>query len=231
MELYCTNCGAQIKSENINVDALIAKCMYCDTVFSFADQFPDAHEEHGYVRPEVPMPKGIEMTTAGYGLDITRRWFSVGAIALTVFCVFWDGFMAVWYTIAIVQKQWAMAAFGTIHGLVGVFITYLAVAMYVNRTTIHVERGLLQVQHGPMKWPGNRMLDTNDLEQLYCKQVITHSKNGTHTSYQLRAKTRNAEDINLLSSIDQPEQVLFLEQEIERFLGIADRAVQGEYTG
>jgi hypothetical protein len=174
------------------------------------------------------MPKGIRLFRRANGLRILRRWFSAKVFGLLFFCLFWDGFMVVWFSIAIKQRIWPMAAFGSIHGLVGVGLTYFTLAGFLNTTTITVINGLLQIRHAPMPVPGNRQIKADSLRQLYTNRIVHHGKNGTSISYELRAQTNDGRDEKVLGNLDSENQSLFIEQEIEEFLGIKDRAVLGE---
>jgi len=207
----------------------IAKCDACGEVFNCASQLNAlAGTSPAAAREDVPLPKGIRLFRQPHGLRIVRRWFGPKFIFLIVFCAVWDSFMFVWFGIAISQKQWAMAAFGTIHGLVGVGLTYYLIAGLVNSTTITVLNGLLKIVHGPARVPGNREIKADALRQLYTRQVVHQNKNGVSISYELRAKTADGRDEKLLGSLDKQEQSLFIEQQIEEFLGIVDRPIRGE---
>ena len=94
MQITCKRCGAEIQAGDINLDRLMAKCAKCNSVFSIADQV-DTEAARGFERLETPMPKGFTVENTMGELKITRAWFSVAVIALTFFCVFWNGFMAV----------------------------------------------------------------------------------------------------------------------------------------
>jgi hypothetical protein len=138
--------------------------------------------------------------------------------------------MIVWFAIAFSQGQYGMAAFGSIHGLVGVFLTYYTIAGYLNRTYIYVDNYIMKILHQPLPWYGNMQIGSTELEQLYSKEKVTYSRNGQNISYDLHAKTIAGKDVKLLSGFENSEQVLFTEQEIERYLHIQDRAIRGEIS-
>jgi hypothetical protein len=228
MQINCKQCGAQVPAEHINLDRLIAKCTSCHSVFSFADQIEDTTSVQPVERVAAPMPKRFEVNTSGGRLEITRRWFSFKFIFLTFFTLFWDGFMVVWFGIAISQGIWPMAAFGTLHGAVGIGLLYYVLAGYLNKTVITVDKRELAIAHGPLPWFGNKQMNPKDIEQLYCKEKIHHSRRSTNYSYEVHAILRGGTHEKILSGLDESEQVLYIEQEIERFLEIKDRPVRGE---
>ncbi len=228
MKLNCPYCGSQISVEHINLDRLIAKCAGCNAVFSFEGTI-DAPGIQQPKRLDVPMPNGIAVANNGYDLTIIRRWFSLKYIFLTFFCLIWDGFLLFWYSMALSQGVWIMALFATGHAAIGVFLTYTVIAGYFNRTTINVSRVALAVSHGPLPWPGRKQLDSAGIRQMYCKEQIHRGKNSTNYTYEVHVALNTGKDEKLVTGLENSEQALYLEQEIERFLGIKDQPVRGEF--
>ncbi|MEM7018176.1 MAG: hypothetical protein AAF512_12655 [Pseudomonadota bacterium] len=228
MQLNCKSCNAQIPAEDVNIDQMVAKCCVCDAVFSFADQFPDAPPRRP-PKTKVGQPKRISIDYASGGLVIARKWFRPLFIFLTFFAIFWDGFMVVWYYIAITEQEWVMGAFGTLHALVGIGLTYYVIAGYLNTTFIAVNVRELKITHRPLPFPGGKKLRSADIRQLFCKEKINRNKNGTYRTYELHALTAQGKRMKLLDGLPEPEEALFLEQEVQRFLKIKDAPVRGEY--
>jgi hypothetical protein len=230
MQIVCPKCDATIPADNLDLGRNLAKCGVCGEVFNCAAQLDGLASPGGgdIKRGEVPLPKGLRVYRRADGLRILRRWLGPKFFGLAFFCLFWNGFMVVWFTIAITQKQWAMAAFGTVHGLVGLGVAYFTLAGFLNTTTITVVHGLLSVTSGPIRVPGNKNITADALQQLYTKRHVSHGKNGTSISYELRAQTTDGKDEKLVGGLDKQEQALFMEQQIEEFLGIEDRPIRGE---
>ncbi len=228
MQVQCEKCNAAILPENLDLLRSLAKCDACGHLFNCAAQLDALGDDGGGRREKVPMPKGIRLFRRANGLRILRRWFGAKFIFLFFFCLFWNGFMAVWFTIAIKNRIWPMAAFGSLHALVGLGVAYATLAGFLNTTTITVVNGLLQIRHAPIPSPGNRQFKADSLRQLYTKRRVHHGKNGTSITYELRARTSDGQDEKLLGSLDNENQALFIEQEIEEFLGIQNRPVPGE---
>jgi hypothetical protein len=235
MQVHCTQCGVQIPADDLNIDTGIAKCRACNCVFSFLE----ALREHSAAertrpptaeRPAVPQPRGVAMDDLGGRLRLVRRWFQWPILMLLFFCVAWDGFLVFWYSIAFTQKApWIMVVFPVVHVAVGIAMTYGVLCGFFNRTVIEVEGGRFTIQHGPLPWPGNRTIDTADLKQLYCRQRVRNTRNGTSETYELHAQLADGKQLKLISGLDEAEQALFLEQQIEKYLGIKDVPVAGEF--
>lgn len=229
VELTCTKCGAPIDSQDIHLDLGLARCAHCGTIFSLKQ--PAASGMTGTPstkRPPVPMPKNVEAVDTGTGLQLTYHWYSAKYIGMIIFTLFWNGFMCAWHAIALSQGAYMMSVFGLLHTAIGIGVAYYTLAGFLNRTTVTAEIGLLAVQHGPLPWPGNKQLLEEQLQQLYSKENVSHSKNGVNYSYEVHAALHDGEPVKLLGGLDTAEQALFIEQELERYLGIVDKPVRGE---
>ena len=228
MKLSCPECGAQIPAGNINLDRMVAKCHACDAVFGFGEQLGLSTGQQSLARVAVPRPANIQIDQDGAELRFTRRWFSPVYIFLAMFAIFWNGFMAVWFGIAIISRIWPMALFGTLHATIGLFLAYTALAGFLNSTVIRVGMGELEVKHGPLPWFGSRRIETVAIAQLYSKELIRRSRGTTNSTHEVHIVTRDGRQVKLLSGLESSEQALYLEQEIERYLGIQDQPVRGE---
>jgi len=233
MQLACKSCTKPIPAADVNLDRGIAKCQGCHAVFSFLD---DVGGKSPVVRPQVPMPKRFVVDHWGPELSITHRWYSHGLWILLIFCVIWDGFLFAWYSAAIAGLMsgqanggfWIMLIFPVLHLAVGVGLTYGTLCGFLNKTWIRVSVGELSVRHGPLPTGGNRQLFTADLKQLFCTEKIIRGKHGPRYSYNVEALLQGGTKLKLLSNLQDLDQALFVEQQIEQHLRIADERVPGE---
>jgi len=181
---------------------------------------------------KTPTPEAFTLNQDANGLTISYRWFSPSYIFLAFFCLFWDGFLVFWYSVAFAQDApWLMFVFPLLHLGVGVGLTYTALAGFYNSTSVTAGQGKLTIQHGPLPWPGSRTLPATDILQLYSEQRMVQTRNGSHPRYQLSAITRENRKIRLIANLDEPDKVRFLERRIEEYLGIQNRPVEGEMSG
>ncbi len=179
-------------------------------------------------RPAVAKPKSFEVERFPGGLVISRKWFHPTIIFLTFFCLFWNGFMAVWFSIAFKQKLYIMALFGTLHGAVGLGLLYTVLAGYFNKTFININPGSLTVMHRPLPWFGQKRLVKGDLKQFYSQEKTVHGEHGPTHTYSVQVLTRKGQVIELVGALLSQEEALFIEQEIEKYLKIDDEPVRGE---
>jgi hypothetical protein len=86
----------------------------------------------------------------------------------------------------------------------------------------------LEISHKPIPWLGNKRLKSAELKQIYVKEKIKRNNNNTSVTYEVRAILLNGKSIKIISGLPNSEQALYVEQEIERYIGIEDVKVKGE---
>ena len=181
----------------------------------------------------IPIPETMSVHREAGALTISRRWFGGAIIFMTIFALFWNGFLAIWFGIAISQGIGIMAAFGSIHALVGIGMVYYVIAGYRNRTHIRVNPQTISIEHEPMPWFGAKSISSQGIQQLYSKRRVSSSRSSsgrsrTSVSYEVRVIDGHGRDISLIRGLQDDNQALFIEQAIEKHLGIPNRPVRGE---
>jgi hypothetical protein len=233
MELTCNMCRAPVTAGGDDLSRGITRCLHCGTVFHLAGR-KGAELGVKDVQPRrlarAKLPKKFQVEEEPGLVRISWRWFTPSLLFLTFFCIVWDGFLLLWYTAAFAFPDIPLMfkVFPLLHVAVGVGLTYRVIAGFVNSTRVEVTRRSLSIQHGPMRWKRNRTIQGSDLKQLFCKQKV-HRTNDTETyTYELLAFTRDGQTLTLLDSLEEPRQALYLEEQLERRLGIDNEPVEGE---
>lgn len=180
-------------------------------------------------RIELGLPDKLRLFDHGTYIEIVRKWFGWKIVFITAFAIFWDGFLFMWYSKLDENTELMAFLFPLLHVGVGIGITYYAVAGWFNRTHIYVSGAKIAVRHRPIPWLGNKELDALNLKQLYTKEKVSDSNNGSSVSYDIHAITHSGENIKLVSGLETSEQALYIEQEIEKYLRIEDATVKGEF--
>ncbi len=181
-------------------------------------------------RIAVGLPDGLDVVHHGSHVEIVWKWFSWKIVGLTVFAIFWDGFLVNWYVNLVPRTNDPMAFyFPLVHVAVGIGITYYVVAGWCNRTRVLVGSGRLAVGHAPIPWFGNKEINASNLKQLYVQERITQSRRGGSTcTYEVRAVTQDGRNTKLVGGLETSEQASSIEQEVEKRLGITDVPVAGQ---
>ena len=178
--------------------------------------------------PIIPVPEKFKVFYDREKMVIRRKWFGPQVFFLIPFIIFWDGFMVFWFYKAISNEQWMMAAFGSIHGLVGLGMTYFLICCFVNTTDVSVDPRNLEVKIQPFPWPGSKKLSSREITQLYCEEKVTHNKNGTSISYLVKVIDQNGKSTKLIGALKDASEAKFIENKVESILGIQNQAVAGE---
>jgi hypothetical protein len=223
-DLKCRNCGAALSAADISPQLGAARCGHCRSLFALPASTPAA-----IPRPEVPLPAAFTMEKQGDTLVITRRWRNFGAWFLLFFAIFWNGFLVVWHGIALSTGAWFMSAFGLIHTAVGLFLIYTVAAQFLNSTVIRASPRGLESKSGPLPWKGDRQLPAGSVSQLYCTEKVHRTKNGSTTRYGVEAVLPGNRRDTLVRDLPDADHALFIEQQLERHLGLADIPVAGEH--
>jgi hypothetical protein len=177
--------------------------------------------------------KRLDLSRTNYELAISYRWRNPVAYFLIFFCLFWDGFLVMWYGIGLTVGSGMPAVFflfPLIHVAVGVGLTYYTICLFVNKTLIRADQRTLSVKHVPLPWPrGNKEIPVRNIEQLFVEEK---TGNKGHKYHILSAQLKEGKTITLLPNVSAtPEELLHLERSIEDYLGIPDQPVRGEMAG
>jgi len=108
------------------------------------------------------------------------------------------------------------------------FCLYVPLREFLNSTVITVERGCLTVVHTPL--PGFRPppLHIADITQFFVQREVYYLRGSKREVYRLWVQLRQGWEVCLMGGLEAPEPALFIEQQLEMFLGITDRPVPGE---
>lgn len=230
LQIHCPKCDHDIPAEDINIDKALAKCGNCNNVFSFEENVSSPMRR----RSEVFLPENIELEEYSDELTIFYKWRKAKKKSpfLIFFGMLWN-MMLIPFVIAAISSGSAAFLLGiSIHLLVGVGFIFYILTHIMNTTYITVDDYELSIEHRPISVPliaKNQYYDVRDFEQLYAKKYVTHQTNGVNVyAYGVYAQLKNEEDFKIIGGFKSKNKALFIEQEIELFLGIKDQMVDGE---
>ena len=99
-----------------------------------------------------------------------------------------------------------------------------------NKTTVSVSHSFVEFKISPVPFGFKKLIPSSSIEQVYCKEVVKKSKDGSSVTFEVRVILKDRKNIRLVSGLELSEQALFLEHEIESYLGIKDVEVKGELS-
>lgn len=227
MDPKCKVCGSPTLKEPRGTWPGVARCGSCGAVFGSAlEPQPGAA---GPDKRNLRLPAGYTLSLEGADLVILRRWMGWKYLALAAFCVFWDGFFVYWCLDMAANGAPAAGLFlPVLYAAFGLAITYYCAAGFLNCTRIKVTPGELSIRHYPLPWPGGRVLQRQEIDQLFCAENTVYTKVGPISTFELFALAPGGARLKLVAGLDHPADALFLEQKIETHLGIGDKPVAGE---
>lgn len=191
------------------------------------NQRPAAAADDAATAAMVAVPDRFEVTQTEAELRVSWSWFRFSLhVPMLCFCVMWDAAIFAVYLGALRAPtlSWIALVFPIAHLAVGLGLTYATLAGLLNRTTVVAAADGLEIQHGPVPWPGPGKLPRKALRQLY---VTCNSSSKTRT-WDLCALGADDQQVRLLPRLEHADQAFYLERQLELQLGIHDRPVHGE---
>jgi hypothetical protein len=239
------------------MEGLSARCHHCGWQFGqLVSPFHQASVDTPAVTPEetvttrrpgVPRPAFLEIEddASSQRLEISfsplKHLYTNTAIRLT-----YVGGMSVALGVA---GFFSATPFVGILAALGAPLLIQGVAGWVRKIRLRVGQHDVQLSSSFL-WP-SRTVRVSDIEQLYVKEhpvppaidfnvLLRDMRRGRRfpakvkaeaprCAYMLKAKLANHEDVTLLQRLKSPVFALFIEQELERRMGIEDVAVAREY--
>lgn len=244
----CPKCAAPL---DVETGQRRLNCRYCGSALELVREGSD-RDYHLEERPEasepaiVPCPESLTVEEYGGTLTMSWRWFHPSLFFLLFFCIAWDAFLIVWYTLAFGDVglqapgpfRLLMFVFPIAHVAVGVGLTYFVVAGFLNTTKVVTDGNMLRVTHGPIPWKQPTPIPVDDVDQIYVKQAAFKKGNppGIHEhtpgiGYTLNALNRNGSQTVLLKRLTDSDRALYIANRLREHLGIERQTVSGEYTG
>jgi hypothetical protein len=193
------------------------------------------HQFH-QVKVQGGVPAGIEVDDFGPDLTITRRWDVPFPWPRLTLCVAWNVFVASWIFIVTTQHTpgsrvvwWFPVVAAVPHAIIGACLAYSMVCCLLNRTVITISNERISIRHGPLPLRWNVSFPARDFQQLFCVEVARSRKHWPPVSYDLVAWNRDDSFDVLLAGLEDLSQAHFLEQRIERYLGLTKKRVPPGY--
>ncbi len=231
-KISCPSCDTPIVAKDLDLKRIFVSCRQCGTSFDYTTQLAPEDDVTPSRDEVVERPDGLEVfdeeddfdrlstrdeSTPRGRLTIVRRWSSRAGLlvalaagvcnAVTVFALI-DGTVEIALLLGL--------AIGSL------LLTYVGIALFVNRTTITVDRNRLTVRNGPLPWWGRRELASKDVLRLYCRQVVSEDPDDDSrtASYLVDVATKEGKRLVLLSSLPTVEQARYIHRRLARHLKI-----------
>ena len=213
-------CGKKhIPGSDLNIHDKIAKCNSCDLVFSIEKDLSSLSSDHSRkVKQELFRPEGIDLFRYKDELDLSLPlpwgiWETLGIVFAPMF-----GFPLLFG--GLTNGNLAPTVIGALLFL-SLFI--FLIRRIGSKIYISIADGFLSTRITP-KWQSHKHYHIEDIDQLYVKL----NPAGTHDLNMIINSPAGQRQIKLLPNIKGISKAHYLEQEIEKHLGIINREVPEE---
>lgn len=229
--LSCPKCNHFISGNDINIEKTIAKCSQCQQVFGF-----EHDSDSPKLKPTLIIPDGIEVLKLKSELDLRLKWLDTtsnsGRWFLTLFAGLWNIFVLPFAIGAVVTGNWGILLFLSAHLSVGLGLLWHLGSLYFNRTSISITKRRIKIRTLPFRqfiWK-DKEVDVDTIRQFYVSRYVQSTTNDNpNYAYALYAILNTGEKISLIRGMNRESQI-YIEQEIENFLGIKNQRVPEEET-
>lgn len=224
-EVPCPSCGEILPEASVDIETMIAVCPSCQKKSRlYLNKF------------EAGKPSNIEVHKSPDKLEFEIRWFRffdwIGLFSVLLFMPF------VWF----LMMQKPDTAF---EGLKysATFFTFVMATVYCislgwfyyryhRKTTVSLDANQLEVVgHSKHFFQQNHVIiQIAEIDQFYYTRRREHLRKNQAFLYDLHVRRKESDlDELLIRGLEGEDQARFIEQEIEAFLGIKDRHIQGSY--
>ncbi len=217
----CPKCGTLIPEASFTSTGGVAQCPACPAAVRLVDRTEFPLLEY----PAQALPKGITLEMTDQRLTLSNRRFKWSVIFPLIFGIGLSMplFMALF--------TWQPDLFFLPFGWIGLPFLCHALIRVFNQTITQVTPAQITIKHRPFTVWFDKVIGVERIKQLYVIQVRHKNKNSVWYTYELWMQyAKQGRSRRLISGMVEADPAFFLEQEMERFLGIKDKAVRGEHS-
>ncbi len=229
-KINCPSCSKTVPADNLNIHTNIAKCNDCDIIFSFGKQVEKLSDQNN-ISQDILRPEGVELTHFQDDLDISveQYWSNMEATLVSLFpllviivtSIFIERFPAP----ATIFAKATLISFW-IASLIG-YIAYFFIRKK-HRIYIHIDDQDLHIERRPKKFIRDKKYAIEDIDQVYIKSITSSSSTKGVGIFMIVNDINGQKHVELIRSVNSRTKAKYIEQEIEKHLGIKDRRVPDE---
>jgi len=219
LQICCPKCASEVAAKNIDLSEKMAKCDSCNAIFSVKNEIVSLQS---YEPTEIiPKPVGVDILEYNDELELTlSQPVSVFyIIAMSLFPLFTLIFLGLFFKNG---EPWAIYP-GAASLFVFVFSLVKIIRSRRDKIYVTVDDKELIVEYRPNNFISDKAYQTDSIEQLFVKK----DANGLHLSMLVNEVDGQKAQI-LIGRFSDITKAKYVEQEIERYLGIKNRKVAGE---
>ncbi|MFK7772254.1 MAG: IBR domain-containing protein [Saprospiraceae bacterium] len=216
--IKCPSCDAIVHGEHLNINDKIAKCNSCHIVFPFHEKISELLDSKK-PKQEIIRPEGIEIFEYRDELEMSIQQplalFDVIPLIIISFITFilTMVFFKKGIPIFIPLTSWILT----------MFPVYNLFQRKHHKIFFNIDEKYLHIKWRPKKWNRDRKFELKNIDQIYIKTV-----NGRNSIFMITNGPDGQKHTRLFTQIMSLSKARYLEQEMEKHLGIKDREVPEE---
>lgn len=222
-KIHCPSCQHEIRAIDLNINDKIAKCGECNVVFSFQETVNQLSVSSKKNTQLIVRPEGIGQFNfkdeLGFALQqpygVIEGIVGMLGILLALLC-----------TVVALKKGGLGPMLGTVFFWgISAYPIYSWITHKKNKIYLNVNQQFLKVEWHPKKMNKDQSYENKNIDQLYIK---INPATGLFDLYMIYNGLDGQKHVCLVPSLDSKTKARYLEQEIEKYLGIEDREVLEE---
>lgn len=214
MSSKCNICGHTIKPNSTDSTGESSKCHRCKAIFCLDGEWDRW--------PALVNPGGIEKKIDNNCFTLTMKWFTMlGFIGLIMFTIFWNTISLFFFISTVGEHSIFLNLAIALFPATGGGLIYMCFAYFYNSTILKVDSTHLSINHKPLPFFGNKVLEVKQIKQLYIKEKMQQNSESSKVSYYYIIMYVNNEEkkVKLMSPFGTREKAIYIVQELERRLG------------
>jgi hypothetical protein len=185
-------------------------------------------DSDNYGAPEIASPKNFKISLYDDYMQITRTWYSLQlCIGMLMFVFVFNGLWISedFFGLLASDKPLLLKGFALLFICIGIGAAYFNIALFLNKTEILVSPDAIAIRHHPIPWFGKKIVETKNIKQLFVKEKIWgYRNNSKKLTYNLLGQTHEGKSFKLITGFPVSNQALYIEQEVEKYLGIENES-------
>jgi len=225
-KVKCPSCTADISASDLNITDMVGKCQECDSIFSIKSTIQKIQAaSDDLITDEIGRPEGIELNYFHNEFEITAQqgtnvWHVIGASGSPLLSLMGLGIYA---------DKGSLVALGL--ALIGLMLLTWSIVKLIrarrNKIFIIIDDQSLDVLYRPQNFVKDKSYSKNDIEQVF---VRPDPVLGGHALYIVLNSVNGQSHKRILGGLKSLLKAKYMEQEIERHLGIPNKKVSGELS-
>jgi len=219
IKITCPSCNTEAAAEHINIQDKIAKCGGCNAVFPFQEEVNQLLEQTTPTPPKqtILRPEGIEVFQFNRELELTfKKPFSGWLIPALMFFPF----CAIMLTISYITIGTIPILLPIAFWMPALLFIYRAIVRATARITI--DKQFLNISQRNRINTQEKSYPLLEVDQLYIKKLPNQP--GYSLNAIINSKS-GSKHVTLVPYLKSHSKVMYLEQVIEKHLGIIDREI------